>query len=357
MRAARYYGREDVRIDTVERRSLGASDVRVSVEWCGICGSDLHEYSAGPIAVPDDEPHPLTGDRLPVTLGHEFAGNVEETGENVKAVSSGDRVAINPGLVCGDCVYCREGDYSLCNSIASIGLQGAGGGLAESVVVPAQNVVQLPEAVSTEQAALVEPFSVAIRGVRRSGLEPGDSVGVFGAGPIGLATVQAARAAGAGEIYVSEPRDTRREAAKELGATAVIDPQTEDPVRWMKSETENGVAAAYEAVGMENTFVQSIRSTRKGASVVVLGVFEGSVSVQPNLLIMADRDVAGSFAYGCGPKSKTGEFKTAIRWLADGRLRTDPLVTSRIELENVVEEGFEALVDPETDEIKVLVQP
>jgi len=192
MRAAVYHGREDVRIEQVEERAIAPGSVRVAVEACGICGSDLHEYAEGPIAIPADHPHPLTGETLPLTMGHEFAGTVVETGGGVDDPEVGDAVVVNPIVACGECRYCTGGRYSLCDSLMNIGIHGGGGGFAERVVVSAENAVALPEGVSFEQGALVEPLSVGLHAVRRSGLAAGDTAAVFGAGPVGLGVLQAA---------------------------------------------------------------------------------------------------------------------------------------------------------------------
>lgn len=169
MKAALYYGREDVRIEEKERPNPGPGEVRIAVEACGICGTDLHEYADGPFAIPDGSPHPLTGEALPVTLGHEFAGVVAETGADVESIAEGEEVVVNPLVACRVCRYCTDGRYWLCETVGSIGLH-RDGGLAESVVVPAESAVPIPESVPLEHGALVEPLSVAIRAVEQAGI-------------------------------------------------------------------------------------------------------------------------------------------------------------------------------------------
>lgn len=357
MKAAIYHGREDVRVEPVEEQDLGPGQVRIAVEACGICGSDLHEYAEGPIAIPADAPHPLTGETLPLTMGHEFSGTVVETGANVDGPTTGDAVVVNPIIACEECQYCREGRYSLCDSLMNVGIHGGGGGFAENVVVPAENAVVLPDGVSFGHGALVEPLSVGLHAVRQSGLAAGDTAAVFGAGPIGLGVLQAAIAAGAREVYVSEPRDARRELAERLGATEAIDPSETPPPKAISKATGGGTTVAFEVAGVEATMTQAIRTTRKAGTVVVVSLFEETPRVDPNHVMLAERTVVGSYGYSGGPLAGHGEFATVMRMLQDGRLDPEPMITGRITLDDIVAEGFERLRDPASDHVKILVEP
>ncbi|WP_254534598.1 2,3-butanediol dehydrogenase [Halomarina litorea] len=354
MRAVVYHGRRDVRVEDVSERSVGPGDVRVDVAACGICGSDLHEYAEGPITIPTDEPHHASGERAPLVVGHEFAGRVREVGETVEEFAPGDPVTVCPGTACGECRYCADGQYALCDRFVAFGLHSRGG-MAESVVVPKSTVVPLPEGLPVADAALVEPLAVSLHAVRRSAFEPGDSAAVFGAGPIGLGVVQVLLEGGASEVFVSEPRAGRREVAESLGAT-VVDPSSERVLRAVKGATGGGVDVSFEAAGVEPSFVDAVRATKKRGNVTVVSVFEGSVSFQPNLLMMAERTLTGAFCYEAGPKARTGEFGAVIRMLADGRLQADPLVSDRVPIEEAPE-AFEALLDPRGELVKVLVEP
>ncbi|MFB6171988.1 MAG: 2,3-butanediol dehydrogenase [Haloarculaceae archaeon] len=357
MRAAVYHGREDVRVEDVPEQDLGSGDVRVAVDACGICGSDLHEYAEGPIAIPADSPHPLTGETLPLTLGHEFAGTVVETGADVDAPPVGATAVVNPIVACGSCRYCTEGRYSLCDSLMNVGIHGGGGGFAANVVVPAANAVVLPSELSAAQGALVEPLSVGLHAVRRSGLTAGDTVAVFGAGPIGQGIVQAALAAGAREVYVSEPRDARRDLAARLGATETVDPAATDPVSHLKAATDGGTDVTFEVAGLTATLTQAIRTTLKAGTTVVVSLFEEAATLDPNYVTLAERDVRGSYGYRGGPLAARGEFPTVVQMLRDGRLDADPLITGRIGLDAIVDAGFERLRDPESEHVKILVEP
>lgn len=356
MRAARYHGRRDVRVEDVGTTPVGLGEVRIEVGACGICGSDLHEYAAGPIFVPDESPHPVSGERLPITMGHEFSGVVREVGEGVHDLAAGDRVAINPILYCGECRQCAEGNYHRCDSVGFIGLSGGGGGFAEEFVVDAEHAVPLADDVSLAAGALVEPLSVALHAVRRSGLRAGDDVAVFGSGPIGLSVVQCARAAGAGRIFVSEPRDARRERAAACGADDLVDPTATDAVDHVAGATGGGVDVAFEVAGVEATYDAALGSTRPGGTVAVVSIWEEEVATDPNTVVLGERTVTGTLAYLGGPRSGE-EFGVVVDMLANGTLDPEPLITDRIGLDGIVDDGFEALLAEDSDQVKILVEP
>lgn len=356
MQVANWHGQQDIRIEERDVASVGTNEVRVEVDTCGLCGSDLHEYAAGPIFIPGEEPHPVSGDIAPVTMGHEFSGVISEMGDDVTGLEEGEPVAVNPILYCGECRQCREGNYHICEDGGFVGLSGGGGGFAESVVVNAEKAIPLGDDVPLEYGALVEPLSVGLHAVRRSGIRAGDTVAVFGSGPIGLSVIQCARAAGAGQIFVSEPRDARRERAAESGADHLIDPTENDAVDEIQSATEGGVDAAFEAAGIEPTFNAALESTRPSGTITVVSIWEEKASMPPNTLVLGERTLTGTLAYLGGPRSDE-EFGMVIEMLADGTLDPNPLVTDRIGLEDIVDDGFEALLDEESDQVKIFVKP
>jgi len=356
MKAARWHGQGDIRVEDIEEQTVGPDDVRIDVEACGICGSDLHEYVAGPIFIPADDPHPVSEERAPITMGHEFSGVVSEVGADVTAVSEGMPVTVNPIYWCGECRSCREGRYNLCESLGFVGLSGGGGGFAENVVVSEEKVVPLAEDLSLEYGALVEPLAVALHAGREIGLQAGDSVAVFGSGPIGLSVIQVARAAGATPIIVSEPRDARRELAAECGADVLLDPSDVDVVDRVRDETNGGVDVAFEVAGISATYNAAVESTRNGGRIMVVSIWEDVVETHPNTIVLSERTVRGSIAYRGGPRSGE-EFGMVVDMLADDRLDPESLITDRIDLDGVVDAGFEALLDETSDQVKILVSP
>lgn len=354
MRAARYYGREDVRIEEVEPPALGPDDVRIEVAACGICGSDLRMYTDGPKR-PLDEPHPVTDAAAPFTLGHEVGGTVVAVGSNVTALDVGTTVAVNPIVWCGSCRYCDAGHYNRCASGGFVGLSAGGGGFATELVVSAEKAVPVPESVPAELAATVEPFSVALHAVARSAFSPGDDAAVFGAGPIGLAVVQQLRASGAGRIAVSEPHDARRDLAAACGADVLLDPVTADPVERLHEETDRGVDVAYEVAGVEPTFTQAVEATRTGGDVTVVSLFDDAVAFQPTAVVAGERTVTGTAAFHGGPRSAE-EFSVTARRIAAGDLDPERLLTDRLPLDDLTD-GIRRLLADDADAVKILVRP
>jgi len=152
MKALRWHGRKDIRLDDVPEPVAGPGEVKVKVKWCGICGSDVLEWQVGPVVVRETKPHPQTGKTAPITLGHEFSGDVADIGSGVTDINVGDRVTVRPTMPCYKCYWCRKGRYVQCAVLATIGLA-ADGGFAEYIVVPSDNVYKLPDQVTYEMAA------------------------------------------------------------------------------------------------------------------------------------------------------------------------------------------------------------
>jgi (R,R)-butanediol dehydrogenase/meso-butanediol dehydrogenase/diacetyl reductase len=230
MKAARWYGPKDVRIDNIDEPIVTDGLVKIKVKWCGICGSDLHEYLGGPIFIPVGKPHPLSGNVAPVVLGHEFSGEVVEVGSNVKKIKVGDNVVVEPIVACNECTNCKEGNYHLCPSLGFHGLCGTGGGFAEYTTFPEEFVYKLPEGFTYEMGALIEPITVAMHSLRRGKFETGQTAVVVGAGPIGLATIECLKASGAKMVIAVELSSTRKEYAKRSGADIVLDPREVDVI-------------------------------------------------------------------------------------------------------------------------------
>lgn len=356
MQVVRYHGQQDVRVEDIPIPKTGSNEIRIKVEAAGICGTDLHEYEAGPIFVPNfGEPNAITGAEPPVRLGHEFGGVVDEIGADVTEFDPGDPVAVNPGIACESCQYCNKGQYNLCENLAFIGLSAQTGGFSEYATVPASNVHRMPDDIPVEHAALVEPLSVCLRAVRRAGVQTGDSVAIFGAGPIGIGLVQCAATAGADQIFVSEPRSTRRELATDAGADVVIDPTETNAVAEIADATNGGADVALEATGVQNGFEDAIQSTRPGGQVTIVSISEGSHEIDTNSIVIPERDINGTLAYQTGP-IKT-EFERVLNLLDKGRFEPSTMITDQISLGSIVSEGFEPLLDSESDQVKILVKP
>ena len=243
-------------------------EVQVQVGAVGICGSDLHSYSEGGIG---DTPC-----QYPMVLGHEPSGTVVKTGAGVTGWSPGDRAALEPAVYCYHCEFCRSGRHNICANVRFLSTPGVPGFFRERVNLPAGNLVAIPQSLSLEMATLVEPLAIALHSLKFVEPQPGDTVAVFGAGPIGLVTIAALKTAGAGRIFAVEPLAHRRELALHLGADEVIDPCQTDAAKEIVSATGGrGVDCAVDCAAKEDTTNWAIRAARNGGRIVLTGIHSG----------------------------------------------------------------------------------
>ena len=349
MKALRFHAARELRIEEVaEPPAPAAGEVVVRVVTCGICGTDLHEYIAGPI-VTSVTPHPLTGAQNPQILGHEFTGDVVAIGPGVTTVAEGDRVAIMPLAYCGHCAYCRRGLQHLCATMACVGLSHAWGGMAELATVAEYQVVRLPANVTYRQGALIEPTAVAAYGVERAGVGPGDQVLVTGAGPIGALAALCARSAGASTVYISEPSPARRARAEALGVATVLDPSSVDVPEVLREQTDGlGVDVAIECSGHPNGFATAIRSLRRRGTLAQTGLFVGEAAVEPMLWSLNDLTIVGTWCYW------VYDFDRIAAQIAAGDLPVERVVTNSVPLDGAPD-AFALLASGTADEIKILV--
>jgi (R,R)-butanediol dehydrogenase/meso-butanediol dehydrogenase/diacetyl reductase len=352
MRAARFHGRKDIRVEDVEVPQVHAEDeVLVRVAYCGICGTDLHEYLMGPIVTPTT-PHPLTGVTLPQTLGHEFSAEVVEVGAGVRDVRIGDRVSVMPAIVCGRCHYCRRGLGQLCERFACTGLSAETGGLADFAVLKEYQVAVLPDDVSDVEGAVVEPASVAAYGVDRGGVRGGDVVLVTGAGPIGVLSAMYASAVGAAVVVIAEPNPNRADLARAMDIGPVLDPTGDDFDAALAELTRGvGVDLAVECSGSSAGLGSAIAQLRRRGTVVQTGLHTRPATLDAMTLSEKDITLVGSWCY------LITDWPRVIRLIAAGKYPVGKAVTARIPLPDVVGRGFDVLVDPRGDQLKILVQP
>jgi (R,R)-butanediol dehydrogenase/meso-butanediol dehydrogenase/diacetyl reductase len=352
MKAALWYGKNDVRVEEVESPKVIPGTVKIKVKWCGICGSDLHEYLGGPIFIPVGQAHPLSGNTAPVILGHEFSGEIVEVGDGVTKFNIGDRVVVEPIVACGKCPACKEGKYNLCSSLGFHGLCGSGGGLAEYTVFPEEYIHKIPDNMSFEQAALIEPMAVALHSIRIANFQTGDTALVLGSGPIGLATIECLKAAGAKLIIVLQRKSIRQEYALRAGANVVLDPNEVDIVEEVKKLTDGvGVDTSFETTGAEIGFNIGINSLKYEGTMVVTSIWENPISFNPNMLVFTEKKIVGTLAY-------RHEFPATIAQMSDGRIKAEGYITEKISLEDIVEKGFGALTGPEKKKhVKIIVTP
>ena len=346
MKAARWHAAKDIRVEEAEIPTTGAKQVKIEVQFAGICGSDLHEYTHGPMLIPVEKPYPLNGHQGTTTLGHEFAGIVSEVGEEVTHIKKGDRVVVEPLFKNPDSPFITNGEYNLSEPLGFVGLT-SNGGFAKYTVVEDYMVHKIPDSMSFEQGALVEPAAVAVYAVLQSGLKIGQSCVIFGAGPIGLLCVQAAIAAGATKVIVVDVADKRLEKATEIGASFVINGKSDNIPQQIKELTNGGADIFLDAAGVQATFDGGIASLKNGGTAVLVALFGKPITHNAFDQVVREITIKGIIAY-------RNIFPQVIDLIDSGRMPVEKLVTKKITLDNIVTEGFEVLVS-NPEQVKILI--
>lgn len=310
----------------------GPGEVLVQVASVGVCGSDVHYWR-----------HMRIGDYVvepPLVLGHEVSGRVVAVGEGVAASRAGERVALEPQRPCHTCGQCLAGRYNLCPRMRFFATPPVDGAFVEYVTAPSVFAHHLPDDLSDDAGALLEPLSVGIAAVRKARTAPGDRVLVAGAGPIGVIVTQVARAFGAAEVVVSDPVAARREMALRFGATSTVDPTAEDVVGL-------GVDAFVDASGVAPAIVSGIKALRPAGRAVIVGLGESDMLLPVATIQDRELTLTGIFRY-------TGTWPLAAHLVSSGQVDVDSLVTGRYPLDDV---GAALDADRDPASLKVVVEP
>ena len=326
--------------DVPDPGAPGPGEVRVRVQSVGICGSDVHYYEHGRI-----------GDfvlRAPMILGHEASGVVEAVGQGVEALAPGDRVAMEPGVPCGDCRECMTGRYNLCRDVRFWATPPYDGVLAENVNHPAALAFRLPEHMSTEEGALMEPLAVGVHACERGGVRPGCVVAVNGAGTIGCVTLLAALAYGASQVIVADVVPARLERAEKLGAAAVVDARSESLAEAVMAATGGrGADVGVECSGHPGGPQTLIDASAPAGRVVLVGMGPQPTEIDTVAAMVKEVDLATVFRYA-------NAYPTAIELTAAGRVPVAQLVTDRFTFDDSVR-AFEYARSPRPDTCKVMI--
>jgi L-iditol 2-dehydrogenase len=323
MRAAVLHAPGDLRVENVPLPDIGADDVLVRVMAAGICGSDIGRVM-------------VTGTyRFPTIPGHEFAGRVERVGANVAHLAPGERVAVAPLMPCRDCAWCRAGQFSLCDTYDFMGSR-SDGAFAEFICAPASNVLKVPDGVSDEVAATIEPAAIILHGIHKLDVSLGDAVAVVGCGALGYFALQFAKLSGAQPLIAIDVDEDKLALAREIGADVCINPAKEDAVAAVKAATGgSGVRIALECAGSGAGRDLSILVTAKQGTVMLYGTAYGDVVLAEKAFARLVRDelqVVGSWnSYSLPFPGK--EWFDVMELLANGRLVVDPLITHRASLD------------------------
>lgn len=325
-KAVVFYGVDNFKIEELEVPKVGPDDVMVRVKAVGVCGSDVHFYKEGRIGPYVPQPGHI--------IGHECAGEIVEVGARVTDRKVGDRVAIEPGTPCGHCDLCKVGKYNLCKNMMFMGHPDPAreGALVEYTVLPAAFTYLLPDTMSFEEGAMIEPLAVAMQALKRGRVKAGQTVAILGAGPIGLSILLAAKAFGCTEIYMTDPLEYRMDYAKQFGATQVFNAATADYVKGIMAATGGrGVDVVFEAAGNPDAYKNSTAIATRGGVVVFLGM--AAAEMFPiNVFEIIDRelDVTSVFRY-------ENVYGQAIRLAGSGLIDMNQLITHKMPFEKAGE--------------------
>lgn len=336
MKAAVLRGPEIIRTETVDDPEVPDDGIVIRVKACGVCGSDLHVYK-------DGEPEGTV-------FGHEFSGDVAEVGKNVEGIKLGERVTAAGFRPCGCCFWCGQGKFHRCSDPQLTGYQ-LPGAMAEYVSIPVaiagQTVFKLPDELSYEDGASVEPLSISFFSVKRGRPKEGQTAAVLGLGVIGINAVQALKAMGVSRVLASGRRVPRLEAAEKSGADLVIDAARQDVISDIMEATSGmGVDLVVECAGSPVTFAQSTEMVRGGGTVLLVGIFEQPFAWDPMQVIRKNISLVGCLG---------GNFPGAIDLISSGRAATDFLITHRFSLDEA-DQAFRAQLKDQ-NAIKVMIIP
>ena len=352
MKAARFYDRGDIRIEDIPEPKVLPGTVGIQVAWCGICGTDLHEFMEGPIFIPPcGHPHPISGESAPVTMGHEFSGVVYAVGEGVDDIQIGKHVVVEPYIIADDVPTGPNDKYHLSKNMNFIGLGGRGGGLSEKIAVQRRWVHPISNDIPLDQAALIEPLSVGHHAYVRSGAKAGDIALVGGAGPIGLLLSAILKAKGL-TVIITELSAKRKEKAIEAGvADYVLDPSKVDVVaEVMKITEDRGVDVAFECSSVNKVMDTLVAAMKPTGVVVIVSIWSHPATINVHSVVMKELDIRGTIAY-------VNDHQETIRLVEQGKINLEPFITQRIALDDLVSKGFETLIHNNESAVKIIVHP
>lgn len=338
MRVAKLVGSDKIIIEDVEKLRPGLSEVLINVKFCGICGSDIYAYLGK---------HPFI--HPPIVLGHEFSGIISEVGEGVKDLVTGRKVVVEPLVTCGKCYSCRAGQYNRCSNIKVVGCQ-VDGAFSEYFVAPSHRVFTLPDDVSLEIGALIEPLAVSVHAVKRGKVERGHHVVVLGDGPVGILTALAAKKVAA-DVTIIGISDYKLDKALNCGVDYAVNVRNVDPVRYAKERFgHDGVDVVFECVGhTAQTVNQAIDMARRGARIVIVGVFDEDIPVKMGYVQDRELELLGSLTY------TASDFQNAINYASSKEISLREIITKIFQLGEITH-AFRFILENRDVALKVLVQ-
>lgn len=336
MKGVIFEGKHKISIkDDLTKPEINPDEVLIKVKKVGICGTGVGSYESGGPYIPGN------------IIGHEFSGEIIEIGEKVKKLKIGNRITVNPQIPCNECYYCIHDQENKCKlQNYALGTT-ENGAMRDYINVKAERVHILPDNVSYENGAIVEPLSIAINAILESGFKIGDKAAIIGAGPIGLMVIQVLRVSGAQKIFVLEPVESKQKKAFDLGADKVLNPNAWNKI--VRLTDKIGPDHVYDCVGLSSTVSTSLSLIKKGGCITIIGMHDSTYELKnAGLLTINSITIKGVYGY------KQETFRTAISLLEQGKVSGELIITNRIKIEEVPQ-MFEKLANPPHDELKVIV--
>ncbi|MBA7514708.1 Sorbitol dehydrogenase [subsurface metagenome] len=340
MHVAMYYNNHDVRLEEMPAPQIGPGELLVKVEACGICGSDVMEW--------------YRRDRVPLVLGHEIGGQIAAVGDGVERYKEGDRVSAAHHVPCNTCRYCLSGHHTMCNTLRQTNFDP--GGFAEYIRLPAINVDRgvflLPDELSYEEATFIEPLACVLRGQRLAHIQPGNSVLIIGSGIAGLLHLQLARALGAGYVIATDINDYRLEAAKQLGADAVINAKEDLPARLRQVNQGRLADLVIVCTGAVSAITQALQSVERGGTVLFFAPTNPGVTIPFSINdLFWSNDITLTTSYAASPV----DYTAALELVRARNVDTHRMITHRLGLAEAGT-GFHLVAEAQNS-IKVIIEP
>lgn len=337
MKAAKYEGKRKIIIVDIPRPIPKNDEVLVQVKYAGICGSDLEAYKTG--LYPSN-----------IIMGHEIIGYVAEKGSDVKKWKEGDRVAVFPGLICGKCHFCRIGQDNLCVLEGSLGF-GQNGGFSEYIHVKEESLFSIPDTIPDKHGTVFDQIATVLLALRVSDFIPGCYSVILGCGTMGQFFLQYLKISGAKTIVVVERNPNRLNVAKKFNPDLALTKASLVKIRRFARREFGGADFVFECTGFPTLVNDAINIARKGGTVVQIGIWDKPLEINLLKYVMNQIRIQPVWSY------TKEDFKNAINLVVKKKIDPEPIVTKIISIDDIVEEGFECAIDPETTDIKILVEP
>jgi len=344
-----YYGNKNLRLENVPEPEPNENEVKIKIDLCGICATDIEEYEYGPKFISFDTPHPLTQTKVPLIIGHEITGTIVSLGKNVINTEIGTKVVLDGTISCMECDQCISGKTTQCHFLGTIGFS-KNGGLAEYLTWPSSKIVEVPSDVSSKEAALTEPTSVAYHAIKRGCVSYNENVAILGVGTIGLLALQIAKSIGS-KVFAIDQNKMKLQMAKKLGADAIIDSSKENVSEILQKLTVAGPDVIIDTAGAIETPINATEWVRPGGRVVLVAIYTSTPKYDFNTIVAKEIKVIGSLGY------HINDVKAAINLIAQKKVLTKPLISEIIGINRVLTYGYPKMLAKSKDIFRILVDP